>query len=410
MMRMHSRSWRLVVSLWLSLGLGLVALGCDAPAAPADAAQSDAGQGDAALDPDAATPDASRPDAGTDARVVLPGTHIAWVNYGWPVDLTPDGATAAIQDLASTDGDLYLYDVAAGTLTLVTTVGDPTQDFATGISSTGRVSALHGVPIRAGSWTMADGWHDEPDPFATGCDANRAGAWDVSADGNVLVGLGWDGCYPQAYRWTRDSGGASTATALERIGSTASGTAVPVNRASVISDDGTVIAGFAETDMVDRWPAVWHADGSGVLLPGTILDAPGEVLSISADGSVLAGIWNLEGFRWTQADGVVSLGTLPGSLGGDSTYPNAIAADGALIFGGSGGFGGTTAFVWTASEGMRPLGDLLVAAGITLAPGVVLTNVLAASTDGTVLLGTAMDAFGATMTFVAEAPVAAYGL
>ena len=91
----------------------------------------------------------------------------------------------------------------------------------------------------------------------------------------------------------------------------------------MISDDGTVIAGFAENDPVDRWPAVWRQDGSGFLLPGTVPDAPGEVLAVSADGRVVAGTWNLEAFYWTEDEGVVSIGRLPTSFGGDTAYANA---------------------------------------------------------------------------------------
>lgn len=397
-------------SFLLVVALGLAGCGGPAAASPDAATVSDAGTDDAASALDAGAADASaRPDAGSDAGPGLTGTGIRWINYGWPVDLTPDGATAAIQDPGSAAGDLYLYDVAAGVLHLATTVGDPAHDFATGISATGRVSALHGTPIHAGSWTESGDWSDEPDPFATGCDFDRAGAWDVSADGSVLVGLAWDGCVPLAYRWTRGAGG-TTAAALDRLGSVPAGGGLPVNRASVISDDGSVIAGFAQTDTVDRWPAVWRADGTGMLLPGSAPDAPGEVLSISADGSVLAGVWNQEGFVWTQAGGVVSMGLLPGGLGGDATYPNAIAAQGALVFGGSGGFGATTAFVWTAAMGMRPLQELLVAAGVSIPDGYALTNVLAASTDGTVILGSALTTGGSSISFVARVPIDAFGL
>lgn len=381
---------------------------CSGPTASPDAAAPDADVTDAPIVADAGRDAAMRPDGGADAGPGLTGAGIRWIDYGWPVDLTPDGSRAAIQDPGSSAGDLYLYDVATGALDLVTTVGDPALDFATAISADGHVTALHGAPIRAGTWTMAGGWTDEPDPFATGCDMNRAGAWDISADGLVTVGFAWDGCVPGAYRWTRASG-VTTATALTRLGSTGTAT-LPVNRATVVSDDGHVAAGFAQTDMVDRWPALWRDDGTSLMLPGTQLDAPGEVLSISADGSVLAGVWNLEGFVWTEAGGVVSLGALPGSLGGDTTSPNAIAAGGALILGGSGGFGASTAFAWTAATGMRPLADLLVASGITLPDGYALTNVLAASSDGTVLLGTAMTPGFSTVTFVARVPLSAFGL
>lgn len=381
--------------------------GCGGATAAPDAATPlvDGGAIEDASTVDAASPDAARADAGTDGGS---GADIRYLVQGWPVDLTPDGTLAVVQDPGSAEGDTYFYDVASGDLSLVTTVGDPARDFATGVSAAGRLSALHGVPIEAGVWTMAGGWVDLESPYATGCDADHAGAWDVSADGTVIVGLAWDGCIPAAMRWTEGTGGITTTT-LERLGSTGSG-ALPVNRATVVSDDGMVVAGFAQTDMVDRWPAIWRANGTALLLPGDVPDAPGEVLSISPDGSVVAGIWNLQGFVWTEAGGVVSLGMLPTGLGGDSTYPNAIAADGELIFGGSGGFGVTQAFVWTEAAGMRTLEEIVAANGIVLPSGYTLQNVLAASNDGTVILGSAATGTGTPMSFVLRLPVSAYGL
>jgi hypothetical protein len=48
--------------------------------------------------------------------------------------------------------------------------------------------------------------------------------------------------------------GASLA-ALALLGSPFTGsTTPPANRATVIADDGGIAAGWARTDMVDRWP------------------------------------------------------------------------------------------------------------------------------------------------------------
>jgi len=68
------------------------------------------------------------------------------------------------------------------------------------------------------------------------------------------------------------------------------------------------MAGWAQTSVVDRWPAVWRSDGTGFLLPGTALDVPGEVLSISADGKMVAGTWGFDAFYWTEGTGIVNGG------------------------------------------------------------------------------------------------------
>jgi hypothetical protein len=167
--------------------------------------------------------------------------------------------------------------------------------------------------------------------------------------------------------------------------------------------------------MVDRWPAVWRADGTGFLLPtGSFTDdSPGEILSISADGRMVAGTWASDAFYWTEATGIVNIGKLPDAdpfL--DNTYANAIAADGKLIFGtcGSPFFSVPRAFVWTAAGGMQQLDSVAVAHGITIPAGYTLTHIQAASADGTVLLGIAYAPNFTQVTFVLTLPISAYGL
>jgi len=321
--------------------------------------------------------------------------------------LRPAGTRAVVEDPAT--GEVFFYEVATATLTVETRISNPARNFSTAVSATRRITAHQEVPVRAGVWDQTE-WRFLPSPFAMGCgEEDLAAAWDVSADGSVVAGMGWDGCSPAAVRWTLGTDGMTTTTTLERLGSSA-GMLGPVNRATVISDDGLVIAGFAQTEMVDRWPPVWAADGSGVLLPGSPPDAPGEVLSISTDGAVVAGTQNLEAFTWSEADGLVVIGRLPEAFGADTAYPNAIAAGGALVFGACGGFGSTQAFVWTERDGMRPLTTVLAAHGIELPIDYTLQNIVAASSDGSVLLGTSATGIGTPGSVVIRMPVSAYGL
>lgn len=341
---------------------------------------------------------------------VTPAIRI--VNLSQPVDITPDGRIAAIQDAASGTGDLYFYHTDTGALEFRTQVGDPLRTFATGISARGMVTALHNEPVQAGFWTAAAEWTDITAPYLGGCGSDAAGAWDVSADGHVIVGLVWNGCNAEAFRW--DATGSGIMTPLQLLGESFPGSPnPPANRATVVSDNGAVAAGWAGTSLVDRSPAIWKADGTGVLLTGFPADAPGEVLSISADGAMVAGIWGGDGFYWTQASGTVNIGKLPDAdpAFGDS-YANAIAASGKLIFGGSGNpfFVTPHAFVWTAAAGMRQLDSVAVASGVTLPSDYVLSNVLGASADGTVVLGTALGPNFNTVTFVLTLPLSAYGL
>lgn len=337
---------------------------------------------------------------------------IRFVPLGWPVDLTPDGSIAALQDPLSGTGDLYFYHTATGVLEYRTQVGSPLRDFATGLSATGVVTALHGDPVQAGFWTDRSEWTDLASAYNEGCGADFAGAWDVSADGATIVGLVWNGCGAEAFRWEGRGRGIMTPLAL--LGAPFTGSSnPPANRATVIADDGGIAAGWAQTEQVDRWPAFWRADGTGELLTGNTADQPGEVLSISADGRVLAGTWGGQAFYWTEAGGTILLGLLPGADPFfDPAYANAVAADGRLIFGTSGNPFFTTPrpWVWTAHDGMRELAPVLADAGLTLPAGYALTGVVAASTDGTRLLGTATNDRFQTVSFVLTLPISAFGL
>ncbi|MCE9572467.1 MAG: hypothetical protein K8W52_04860 [Deltaproteobacteria bacterium] len=379
---------RTSIPIFVSLGLSLGLVGCG----------DNSGTG--------ASPDAALP--GVDAPTATIGLTL--YDYTRAVDVSPDGRIAAFEDVSQgLTSTLVFVDTATGVATPKTEIGDVTRDFASGLSNNGRVTALHGDPVQAGVWSEATGWIDLPAAHPAGCDADIAGAWDISADGAVVVGLAWNGCDAEAFRWT-DTSGTGVYTTLDVIGKAyADSTHPPTNRATVISDDGKVIAGFAQNDVLDRSAAMWTADGHGVLLDPANLDAPSEILAIDADGSTLAGIVGFDGFVWTKADGQTPLVRFDSALPSDRVYPNAITADGATVFGGVGDpFSGIpVAFVWTKAAGMRPLIDVATAAGVSIPTGTILNSVLGASADGTVLVGTAMDAAGNGKTFALVLPASA---
>jgi hypothetical protein len=368
------------------------------------------------------------------AHVTAAGTASAAVGFGSLVfvpnmraeDVTPDGNTALLTDANSTTADFYFYNLKTNTNTLKTSPGDALFNFASGISSTLRVSAIHGKPELAGMWD-AGGWADLGNIYPNGCEyddvtheQNQGGAFDISADGSVAVGLVWNLCDAQAFLWSDAvAGGSFIPLDLLGAGDPNNPGEPPSSRATKVSDDGSVAGGFASVVAtvggnpywIDRWPAIWQADGTGMLIPSNGVftdDSPGEVLSISADGSMVAGTWNFEGWYWTQAGGVVKLGTPAGG----QTFPNAIAANGQLIFGGSsiGMFDPQFPFVWTAGGGILSLVDIATANGVEIPAGFYLDNVKAASADGTVLVGNAYDDFFTSYTFVLRLPVSVYDL
>jgi hypothetical protein len=343
-----------------------------------------------------------------------------------PIDLSADGRIALLQDGTSAAGDVYLYDTSASTLTRVAVTGNPSLTLSTGLSADGRsISAFHGTDaIVAGVWDGCNGWSDIPSAVDAGCandpDAGNPsmlnGAMDLTADGAKAVGYVWNGCATiDARMWTRGATG-WTALALEHLGMAGGN-----NRASYVSANGALIGGFAQFPNADRVPAIWHSDGTGIVLDptGSVI---GEVLAVSHDGTVVAGPWNGTAngsFYWTQSEGVVQIGTLPNPQPQDQVWLNAIAGEGALIFGGdgdpswsSGGLGSEeVAVVWTKAKGMRKLQDVVTARSIALPAGWDLTDVLASSSDGSVLLGYATDTTSPTLaghTFVLKMAPSAY--
>lgn len=329
--------------------------------------------------------------------------RITWFDDVGAIDLSPDGSRALVNRLSSFEGELLFLDTTTGELASITTLGDATQDMATGLSAGGRVSALYAVPVVAAVWDEGAGWQELASPYATGCDVNVGGAFDISDDGAVAVGMMWDGCEPAAFRVT--IGG--EVQPLEILGAVSGGgSRSPTNRATVVSGDGRVAAGFAENGGLDRTPARWTEDGTGELLAPDDRDAPGEVLSISYDGAALGVLRGYDGYRWTESGGLEPLGRLKSALPTDPVYPNAVSADGAHVYGGVGSeyFTVPTAFVWSAAAGMRSVQEVVSAAGVEVGEGYWLTSVMAVSDDETVVLGRGYDPEYAVKTFVLHVP------
>ena len=353
-------------------------------------------------DGDASTVDATA--AVADAASPLPG--ITFYDYAIAVDVSPDGNAAVFEDLSTAEVLLVTVNTATGALGTPVDAGDPSLDVATGVANGGRISAVHGNPAQAGIYDpTAAAWQDLASPYATDCDPNAGGSFDINGDGSVAVGLMWNGCSPVAFRWT-DGAGAGTTQQLDVLGASSQSGTQPTNRATVVSDDGLVTAGFAENLQLDRSAAIWTADGHGMLIDAVQQDAPSEFLSISADGSVLAGTFGFDGFVFTQTGGMVTLPRPDASLPSDPVFPNAMTADGTVVFGGVGDAFSSIpiAFMWSQANATRQLLDVVTAANITVPTGTLLNSVLGVSADGTVLIGTAMNAAGANKTYLLRLP------
>lgn len=336
------------------------------------------------------------------------------INVSSPTDLTPDGTTAVLEERFGTAlgniGDIFFYDLATGKLTKQMNVGS-FQSFATGVSQDLQVSANYNDPVVAGVWSHTAGWQtaNPPGYFETGCDALIGGAWDISADGHTVAGFDWNNCSVAAMMWS-NNGGALVAQPLELMGeSYPDSPNPPSNRATTIADNGSLLGGSAQTALTDRYPVIWNATThEGTFVPGGPgTDWPGEVLSINADGTVVGGTWGGQGFIWHVGDASATmLGQItetPAEF--TNTVINSIVAGNNLLFGASNG----QAVVWTEATGFRYLMDVAKANGVNIPANFTANVVIAASTDGTIVLGQGYNN-AQIVSFVLKMPVSAYGL
>jgi probable HAF family extracellular repeat protein len=195
----------------------------------------------------------------------------------------------------------------------------------------------------------------------------------VSDDGSVVVGWAQDGSgQRRAFRWT--SSGMQDLGTLGGDWSLAYG----------VSADGSVVVGWAENASYDQHAFRWTA-ADGMQDLGTLGGGWSAAFGVSADGSVVVGraanaSYQSHAFRWTAADGMQDLGTLPG---GSENWASGVSADGSVVVGGAANADGyDRAFRWTAADGMQDLGTL--GGGWSAAFGV--------SADGSVVVGGAWNA------------------
>jgi probable HAF family extracellular repeat protein len=269
--------------------------------------------------------------------------------------------------------------------------------------------------VLAYRWTTAGGFQI----LGSKGNSDFFGAGAVSNDGSVIAGEHAIPNQFDAFRWTSAHG-------MVRL---------PMNIASAITADGTMVAGG------DNW---WNTSGKtgifgpfqgeqdqtqalglsgtgqapvavGAAIKGSNGNGPtfhafrwtpsgglqdlglttgteSIATAISANGSVVvgeardaSGFWRA--FRWTSSTGMQDIGT----LGGPESAAFAVNGDGSVIVGTSltsSSTGSSDCFVWTATNGMQELKAILDAAGVHTADNwVQLTTLDGISADGTVIVG-----------------------
>ena len=214
--------------------------------------------------------------------------------------------------------------------------------------------------------------------------AGTASALAVSGDGSVIVGVLHSG---EAFRWTSASG-------VLPLGDLVGG---PLgSSATDITPDASVIIGYGN-DSVRR--AVRWVGAGGIEQLGNPPGSAGESVAwaVSDDGSTIVGYVELptgrSAFRWTETDGMSPLGTLQGHHSSEALD---VSADGAVIVGTSSGFSGAVAVLWTEATGLLAIHDL-----VNPPPsGLTLTHATAVTPDGQVIAGNGQNPGGDTQAWV----------
>ena len=137
-------------------------------------------------------------------------------------------------------------------------------------------------------------------PNAQPCDLFVTSAYGATADGKVVVGLGWDGCaYARAFRWEASTGMVDLGSANGRS-----------TRANAISGDGRVVVGWTTDVTGVRIGAKWVNLREELIPPRHAF--LGEAGAVNHDGSIIVGdncdpaniITSSPAWMWTPERGV----------------------------------------------------------------------------------------------------------
>lgn len=250
----------------------------------------------------------------------------------------------------------------------------------------------------AALWLGGENWQALGGLSDTGCPAFSNG-YNISGNGQVIVGLGWDGCSARAFRWEAGTG-------MVDLGNLGPGSA---SRANAVNFDGSVIVGWDDS-LFDRRGARW-VNGVESLLVDNSEDGMylGTAQATTPDGSIIVGgeagtdgdeIYE-QAYIWTEVRGGKLIGKLPGGGSLARAFAYAVSDDGELVAGGSGGQF-REGFLWHESTGMVNLQDYLLALGVTGLDGWMIGNVRAMSADGTKLAGWGLNPNGLLQGWLVE--------
>ena len=253
----------------------------------------------------------------------------------------------------------------------------------------------------AAIWQSGRQWQTlPPPPNGRVLDGKSTIGYGVSGDGSVIVGLTYvNPNRVEGFRYDAKSG-------TVPLGTLTGGR----SRASVISADGQVIAGW--DDLTGRgagkgywYGVVWWQGMQRLMNP---FNAVGQVEGVNSNGSALVGrgipTSLTHAYRFTAWDGHVEdlralkrdqsgigIGGGPADSNEDTAIALAVSDDGNVVVGTSGYQPPTDAFIWTPATKIIKLSDYLTSKGITGFESWTLVTATDISPDGKIIAGTGLN-------------------
>lgn len=305
--------------------------------------------------------------------------------------ISADGTTivGVANDSEFIDGQAILWTRAGGMTPLGDLPGGAKNSYASGVSGDGKVIVGTGTSVNSATgpeafiWTEQEGMRRLTQILPS--HTIHSAAMAVSANGQVVTGF-IEHPAREAFRWTAEEG-------LVLLGDLPGG---PFgSEAWDISADGAVIVGNGPSSEEGveafRWTAENGMIGLGHLA-GSNATPYSVAAAVSADGSVIVGLGTsanaFQAFRRTATSGMKGLGFLSEDIRGSGAI--AVSDDGRTVGGWTGTELGEVAFIWTEAQGMRKLWDVLLSHGVNPAADgwETLRYVTGFSADGRLMSGT----------------------
>lgn len=321
-------------------------------------------------------------------------------DLGYGITASGSSANGGVIGAYSNTGSYYMWTASTG----VTSIGGAWQGGVASVSADGtRISGSawgsDGLSY-AGYYSTGTGQWTTLGGIGGNSDTSASSGWNISGDGNTVVGLGWvNGGVGHAIAST--PGG--TMHDLGSIGGS--------SRANGVSYDGSVIAGWVEQPNGQWTGAYWE---NGTL--HNMVDGEGNALqeagAVSADGRWIVGNGNF-GQTWrydTTTQQTEWLGDLDAM--GDFQGATGISADGRVIVGYDRGFvpaGMGEGTIWIEGQGMLNFTDYITSQGVDLG-GRTLALPLGVSADGLTFYGMDNTGSGFVVTLAPVPEPATYAM